>query len=291
MWQALIELNLGGADLEIADGVKLGESLLAHAGSETCKLQTLDLNGTNVGARGSIAIFEWLGANASLTTLLMANNVHPADGDGCAPFTRAAGVAALGRALQSNTTLTHLDVSWNGELDVKWEGADARHSQDPADPASAIATLCAAVKGHPALKSLHMLGAGNVVSENGGTECRDTGPLLAAAVLANTNIETFGELPIGALRAGGISGEFKLMDGRVGCAEGWVLIKLLEDAETSPGITILTLVGRDNSGNEKYNSLGRDKDACEALRAACNARSPKIKLRAHGDGRPEGFPK
>ena len=120
---------------------------------------------------------------------------------------------------------------------------------------------------------------------------RDTGPLLAAAVLANTNIETFGELPIGALRAGGISGEFKLMDGRVGCAEGWVLIKLLEDAETSPGIKILTLVDRDNGGRDKYNSLGRDKDACEALRAACNARSPKIKLRAHGDGRPEGFPK
>ena len=290
---ALAELILCNNELD-DDGARLGEALLAaNAG---CQLERLDLSSTAISTKSAVSIFEWLGANSSLTSLKMAS-ASGGDPDLWPPkfLNHPACVAALGRALQTNTTLTHLDVSANGELDVRWSGADAAHTQDPDDPASGIAVLCAGVAAHPALRSLHMLGAADVCAAPNPddptdvrAEVRDTGPRLAAAVLANPHIESFGEVPVGALRSDAIAGDLRLMDGRVSCAEGWVLIKLLE---TATSLTSLTLVDRDAQANERYNSLGGDKSACEALREACKGRSPAIRFFTNQAYRPDGYPK
>ena len=190
---AMVELTLIGADLDTTDGAKLGEALLAP--NEGCKLETLDLTNTGVGIKGATAIFEWLGASTSLTSLTM----KAAGGF----LKSAACLVALGKALQSNTTLTYLEISYNAELDVRWEGADAAHAQDLDDPTSGLALLCAGIAAHPTLRSLHMLGAGTIQATS-GTQVRDNGPRLATAVLANPNIEIFGEVPIGALRSDAI---------------------------------------------------------------------------------------
>ena len=201
----------------------------------------------------------------------------------------AACLAALGKALQSNTTLTYLEISYNAELDVRWEGADAAHAQDPDDPTSGLALLCAGIAAHPTLRSLHMLGAATIQATS-GTQVRDNGPRLATAVLANPNIEIFGEVPIGALRSDAIKGELALKDGRMGCAEGYVLTKLLESG-AGASLEILTLVDIYYT-TEVYNTLGSDKDACVALREACKKHSPKeIKFRTSESYRPDDYPK
>lgn len=288
---ALSELSLCRNDIE-EDGVKLGEALLAA--NDGCKLVSLDLSDTHIDVKGAVAIFEWLGANASLMSLVMTSSAGGERGGGL--LNAAAATLALGKALQANASLTHLDISGNGQLDVRWREADAAHTQDPDDPASAIAVLCAGVAAHPTLTRLHMLGAGKVCAayHQGvllGTEVRDTGPRLASAVLANPRIESFGEVPVGVLRADAVGGDLKLVDGRVGCAEGWVLTKLLAETQTATSLKTLTLVGRDAQYNERYETLGGDRTACEALREACKGRSPEVRFFAHQGSRPDGYPK
>ena len=195
--------------------------------------ETLDLTNTGVGIKGATAIFEWLGASTSLTSLTMkaAGAVSQIGSAPCGAW--------QGAPVEHDAHVPRNLVQCRARRALGKGGRRALAGPGRSDlgPGAAVR----GDRGTPAAAQPAHARAATIQAAS-GTQVRDNGPRPRHGGAGETPASrSLARCRLARCSADAIKGELALKDGRMGCAEGYVLAKLLESG-AGASLEILTLV-------------------------------------------------